>query len=82
MTHRQGFMIKDKAFWESWERQTQIGQPPDFEQNLQLFEALYEHARSLGVWAPADPLEGLEFKIQWVSALNAPTLSRANRPRS
>jgi hypothetical protein len=64
-------MIRDAAFWEKWEAQTLLSQPADFHQNLRLMEAMYEHARGLGVFPPANPLEGLETDISLAKALNA-----------
>lgn len=63
-------MIKDVALWERWEAQAVLSQPADFQKNLRLLEAMYEHARALGAFPPADPLEGLETKIALAKALN------------
>jgi hypothetical protein len=64
-------MIRDPAFWEKWEARTLFSQPADFHQNLRLVEAMYEHARRLGVFPPANPLEGLETDISLAKDLNA-----------
>lgn len=63
-------MIKDVALWERWEAQAVLSQPADFQKNLRLLEAMYEHARALGAFPPADPLAGLETKIALAKALN------------
>jgi len=63
-------MIKDRALWEKWEAQTVLSQPVEFQRNLRLLDAMYEHARALGAFPPADPLEGLETKIALAKALN------------
>ena len=64
-------MIKDVAFWEGWEARTVLSQPADFQQNLRLMEAMYDHARWLGIFPQANPLEGLENDISLAKALNA-----------
>ena len=66
-------MIKDKDFWLNWEATTILSQPPDYYQNLRLLEGMYEYARSLVVYPPADPLEGLESIIRVARVLNVPT---------
>jgi hypothetical protein len=63
-------MIKDTALWEKWEAQTVLSQPADFQRNLRLLDAMYEHARALGAFPPADALAGLETKIALAKALN------------
>ena len=42
-----------------------------FAENLAIFEALWEQARSLGVLPTADPLDGIEVDIQLAKALHA-----------
>lgn len=74
-------MIKDRALWEEWEARFVASQPADFQRNLRLLEAMYEHARSLGAFPPLDPLAGLEAKIKLAQKLNVSTLARADRDR-
>ncbi len=64
-------MIKDRALWEAWEAQYIASEPPDFRRNLQIFEAMYEYARSLGLFRPADSLDGVESRIELARVLNA-----------
>ncbi len=66
-------MIKDTALWESWEREWLRSQPVDFARNLALLDAMYEHARLLGAFPPADPLEGIDVKIRMARILNVST---------
>jgi hypothetical protein len=75
-------MIKDRIFWQAWEDQTVFSQPPDFQRNLRLLDAMYEHARSLGHFAPSDPLASLEVKIRLARALNVSTPPGTHSPRS
>ena len=63
-------MIRDVEFWEAWEREYIAKEPVDFARNLRLLEAMYEHARLLGAFPPADPLEGIEVKIRMARILN------------
>jgi len=73
-------MIKDRAFWEAWEAQTVLSQPADFRRNLQLLEAMYEYAVSLGAFAVAEPLAGLESRIRLARVVNVRTASGKDRP--
>lgn len=66
-------MIKDAHAWEKWENEVALGEPPDFRRNLMLLEAMYQEARTLGRFAWADPLEGLESRIQLARAINVRT---------
>jgi len=45
-------------------------EPPDYEQNLKMFEALVEHARRMGVWPPDDPVEELAAVIRVAKVMN------------
>lgn len=64
-------MIKDVAYWEAWEREYVRNQRVDFKRNLELMDAMYEHARLLGAIPPANPLEGIEVKIRLARVVNA-----------
>lgn len=57
-------MIRNIEKWQRWEREYERSQPLDVERNFRVFQALYDHARALGVVPHADPLEGLDFKIR------------------
>lgn len=63
-------MIKDTAYWSAWEAQGPLSEPLDFQRNLLLFQAMYDWARKLGAFPPADPLAGLETKIRVARILN------------
>jgi hypothetical protein len=64
-------MIKDPEAWRAWEDEYIRSRPADYQRNLKVFEAMYEHARRLGVFASQDPLEGIEFKTRLARDLNA-----------
>lgn len=72
-------MVRDSTFLREWEDRYVASQPADFHANLRLVEAMYEHARALGVFPLADPLEGLETDIRVARVLNVPTASRDPR---
>lgn len=57
-------MIRNTEKWTQWEREYERNRPLDVERNFRVFQALYDHARALGVVPHADPLEGLGFKIR------------------
>jgi len=75
-------MIKDQAFWEAWEAQYIASEPPDFRRNLQIFKAMVEYARSLGRFAPAVSLDGVESRIELARVLNGRKPSSEDLPRS
>jgi hypothetical protein len=63
-------MIKNVAFLEAWEKEGPLRERLTPEQAFALCDAMYEYARSLGGFPPADPLEGLEAKIRLARAIN------------
>ncbi|MCX7840550.1 MAG: hypothetical protein N2559_14020 [Anaerolineae bacterium] len=75
-------MIRDPAAWEKWERDYVASASPDFWQNLQLVEAMYEYARALHVFPLADPLEGLETKLWLAKVINVSATIGKDRARS
>jgi len=64
-------MIKDSEFLEEFERKLQQSTPVDLEKNFRILNWLYEEARSLGVFPPEDPLEGIETDIKLAGILNS-----------
>jgi len=75
-------MIKDRAYWEAWERQGPLSEHLTPEQAFALCDAMYEYARSLGVFPPADLLAGLETKIAVARALNVQATPGTDSPQS
>ena len=53
--------------------------PPDVAANRRLFEAMYRHAVSLGVFPLRDPLEGIDVDVRLAKALNVRTTPRPDR---
>jgi hypothetical protein len=72
-------MVIQPDLWAEWESGYVASEPADFQRNLKIMEAMYEHARALGVFPLVDPLEGLETDIRVAKALNVPTPSRDDR---
>ncbi len=73
-------MIRDRKKWEEFERELIRREPPDLEKNLHLADAMYEEARRLGVFPPADPLEGIDVIIHVARMVNSvPSAPRQNR---
>ncbi len=78
-------MIRDTALWEQFEAQWQQSQESSLETNLDLLEVLLQHARSLGVWPPKTPLEGIEHDLLLAKMVNTyaekPADQTGPRPR-
>ncbi len=64
-------MIRDVEKWERWQREYARSIPLNVERNFRIFQALYDHARALGVVPRKDPLEGIEFKIRLAKDLRS-----------
>jgi hypothetical protein len=63
-------MVKNPHILEAFEREETRRTKCDFEQNMRIFEALYEEAVLLGVFPSGDPLEGIDLKIKIARILN------------
>ena len=63
-------MIRDRKVWEEFEARWQRSTPVNFEESMLILTTLVEHARALGAWPPADPLEGIEIDIKVAKAVN------------
>lgn len=61
-------MVKNPHLLRRFEDEETRASPPDFERNLSLFEAMYQHARSLGVWEQGP--DTLAHKLRLARALN------------
>ena len=74
-------MIKDKEFWNTWESQGPLREPLDHSRALALGDAMYEYARFLRVFPPADPLSGLATKISLARIVNVHSAPGTDRAR-
>lgn len=75
-------MIKDVAAWTAWEEAGPLREAPDFQRNLRLLQSMYDLARSLGAFPPAEPLAGLETDIRMARVLNVRGAAATHRPGS
>lgn len=73
-------MIRDRKKWDDFERELVRREPPDLKKNIRIAGAMYEEARRLGVFPPADPLEGIDVDIHIARVVNSvPSAPRQNR---
>jgi hypothetical protein len=63
-------MITNAGLVQAFERELSRRTPVDYQANLRIIEALYQEARLLGAWPPADPLAGIEVDLRLARALN------------
>jgi hypothetical protein len=63
-------VIRDQEAWERFEAGFQRRMPANLEENQRLFATWLAQARALGVWPPADPLEGLDVDLRIAKAVN------------
>jgi hypothetical protein len=63
-------MITNAGLFQDFERDLCRRTPANYQANLRIVEALYEEARLLNVWPPADPLAGIEADLRLARALN------------
>ena len=75
-------MIKDVDLWTAWERQGPLSERLTPELAFKLADGMYEYAKSMGAFPPADPLEELETKIAIARALNVQSTPGTDRSRS
>lgn len=72
-------MIKDTRAWEEWENNGPLSEPPDFQRNLNLLNAMADEARLLNRFGFTDPLEGLEVRFRLARMMNVRPDSEADR---
>lgn len=63
-------MIRDTKELRKFERKRIARGTPDPEENFRIVEALYDEAAAMGVFPPADPLEGIDIDIRVARAVN------------
>lgn len=63
-------MITNPALLRAFEHDQIRNMPADYAHNLAIVEALCQEARLLGVWPPADLLDGIEVDLRVAKALN------------
>lgn len=63
-------MIQNAKIFYEWENRWIANDRLMLEQKFRILNGMYEEARSLGVFPPKDPLEGIDHKIYFARALN------------
>ena len=63
-------MIKDCELLRKFEDDLIASSPLSYEAAMKLLESMYREAIALGVYPPADPLEGIEEKIELARVLH------------
>ena len=63
-------MVKNPVKLRAFEVERMKAEPVDIEKNFRILDALYEEARSLGIFPLKDPLEGIEEKARLAWAIN------------
>lgn len=61
-------MVKNPHILQRFEDDENRASPADFERNLKLLEAMFEHARALGAWERSS--DTLPTKLRLAQALN------------
>lgn len=69
-------VIKDRHIWEQWENEFYRREPPSFETNMRLLEAMFVEAVKLGGFSSHQPLRDIETKIRLARILNVSGTSR------
>lgn len=64
-------MLRDPKAWRNFENERIRREPVDLQRNIYIYEEMAKEAKSLGVFPPKNPLEGLEHKIRLTGVLNA-----------
>lgn len=62
-------MVKNAELLDRFEREI-INKKPDFQKNLEIYEAMLEEARLLGIFPLKDPMDGVDDDIRVSRILN------------
>jgi hypothetical protein len=74
------YMIINSHVWDRWQDEFYRREPPRFETNMRLMEAMFEEAVEFGVLPSREPLEDIETKIRLARVLNVSGTSRKAGP--
>ena len=69
-------VITNIHIWEQWENEFYRREPPSYETNMRLVEAMFEEAVELGGFPLREPLRDIETKIRLARVLNVSGTSR------
>ncbi len=64
-------MMRNVSLLKAFERDLIRNLPADYRQNVNVFEALYHEARTLGIFPLKNPLDGIEVDLHLARVLNA-----------
>jgi hypothetical protein len=73
-------MLKRVPLLEAFDKAQMRNSQADYLKHLRIFQALYEEAKQLGVFALKEPLEGIDVDIHLAKVLNVRTTAGKNRP--
>lgn len=63
-------MIKDAKYLEAFEKEIIAKKKNDLLKNLELYEAMWEEAKALGIFPLKDPYDGVEDDVHLAKVLN------------
>lgn len=63
-------MIKNPEILEEFEKELIASEPPNYEKNMKIYEAMWREARALGVFPGKNLLEGIEGDIRIAKILH------------
>lgn len=75
-------MIADRSLLEEFEKEQISSSKAHYFRNLCIFEALLREAKSLGIFPPKNPLEGIEVDLRLARAMNVPKTAGHDRPET
>ncbi|GAB4417211.1 MAG: hypothetical protein OHK0032_13270 [Thermodesulfovibrionales bacterium] len=64
-------MIKNPSLLQKFEDSFIKSEPMSFDRAMRLFTALYNEAKTFGVFPPEDPMEGIEVDIRVARIINS-----------
>jgi len=73
-------MLKRADLVKGFEKDQMRREGPDHQRNLRIAEALYDHARRLGVLPSENPLDGIEVDVRLARIINVRSATGTHRP--
>lgn len=75
-------MVKNPTLLKQFENSLLKEGGVDYRQNLRMFEALFEGARTLGIFPLKEPLDGIEVDVHFAKVINVRAAPRQDSPSS
>ncbi len=63
-------MIHNERIFREWEDRWMAQDTLSLKQKFKILEGMYQEAKTLGIFPPKDPMEGLDLKIRTARELN------------